>query len=71
MSSSLQLQKEALLDLVSQLTQLLLTLFLLYLDSKGRWGGGFGSELRTDLFGQKIGVVRAQKILSFPCSFLF
>jgi hypothetical protein len=38
MPSSLQLQKEALLDLSSQLTQLLLTLFLLYLDSKGRWG---------------------------------
>jgi hypothetical protein len=36
---SLQLQKEALLDLISQLTQFLLTLFLLYLDSKGRWGG--------------------------------
>jgi hypothetical protein len=70
MSSSLQLQKEALLDLVSQLTQFLLTLFLLYLDSKGKWGC-FGSELRTDLFGQKIGVVRAQKILSFPSSFLF
>jgi hypothetical protein len=33
--------------------------------------GGFGSELRTDLFGQKIGVVRAQKILNFPSSFLF
>jgi hypothetical protein len=70
MSSSLQLQKETLLDLVSQLTQFLLTLFLLYLDSKGRLGG-LGSELCTDLFGQKIGVVRAQKILSFPSSFLF
>jgi hypothetical protein len=69
MSSSLQLQKEALLDLVSQLTQFLLTLFLLYLDSKGQVG--FGCELRTNLFGQKIGVVRAQKILSFPSSFLF
>jgi hypothetical protein len=50
----LQLQKEALLDLVSQLIQFLLTLFLLYLDSKGRWGG-FGSELCTDLSRQKIG----------------
>jgi hypothetical protein len=38
MSFSLQLQKEVLLDLVSQLTLLLLTMFLLYLDSKGRWG---------------------------------
>jgi hypothetical protein len=26
--------------------------FLLYLDSKGRWGWGFG--LRTDSFGQKV-----------------
>jgi hypothetical protein len=39
MSSSLQLQKEVLLELFSQLTLLLLTRFLLYLDSKGRWGG--------------------------------
>ena len=48
MSSSLQLQKEALLDLVLHLTQSLLRPYFLYLDSKGR--GGFGSELRTDLF---------------------
>jgi hypothetical protein len=38
MSFSLQLQKEVLLDLFSQLTLLLSTRFLLYLDSKGRWG---------------------------------
>jgi hypothetical protein len=36
MSSSLQLQKEALLDLVLHLTQFLLRPSFLYLDSKGR-----------------------------------
>jgi hypothetical protein len=40
MSFSLQLQREALLDLFSHLTLLLLTMFLLHLDSKGRWGVG-------------------------------
>jgi hypothetical protein len=42
MSFSLQLQKEALFDFLPQLTLLLTTRFFLYLDSKGRWGGGFG-----------------------------
>jgi hypothetical protein len=39
MSSSLQLQKEVFLDLVSHFTQFSLTIFLLFLDSKGKWGG--------------------------------
>jgi hypothetical protein len=69
MSFSLQLQKEVLLDLFSQFTLLLLTMFLLYLDSKGRWGGCFG--LHTDSLRHKIGEMRAQKILSFPRSLFF
>jgi hypothetical protein len=36
MLSSLQLQKEVLLDLVLQLTYFMLRSFFLYLDSKGR-----------------------------------
>jgi hypothetical protein len=39
MSFSLQLQKEVLLKLFSRLTIPLTSKFLLYLDSKGRWGG--------------------------------
>jgi hypothetical protein len=42
MSFSLQLQKEVLLDLVSQFTLFLLTMFLLYLDSKGCGVGVLG-----------------------------
>jgi hypothetical protein len=49
MSFSLQLQKEVLFVFFPQLTLLLTTRFFLYLDSKGRWGWGFG--LRTDSFG--------------------
>jgi hypothetical protein len=56
MSFSLQLQKEVLLKLFSKLTIPLTSKFLLYLDSKGRWGWGFG--LRTDSFGQKVGEAR-------------
>jgi hypothetical protein len=48
----LQLQKEALLKSFSKLTIPLTSKFFLYLDSKGRWGWGFG--LRTDSFGQKV-----------------
>jgi hypothetical protein len=43
----LQLQKEVLLELFSQLTLLLLTRFLLYVDSKGKWGGCFGVTYRS------------------------
>jgi hypothetical protein len=43
----------------------------LILRFKGQKGGVLGSDLRTDLPGQKIGVVRAQKILCFPSSFFF
>jgi hypothetical protein len=39
-----------------KLTIPLTSKFFLYLDSKGRWGWGFG--LRTDSFGQKVGEVR-------------
>jgi hypothetical protein len=42
--------------IIFKLTLLLSTRFLSYLDSKGRWGGGFG--LRTDSFGQKVGEAR-------------
>ena len=42
MSSSLQLQKEALLKLNPQLRLSLLSKFFLYLYSKGRWGGVLG-----------------------------
>jgi hypothetical protein len=42
MSFSLQLQKEVLLKLFSNLTIPLTSKFLLYLDSKGRWGGVLG-----------------------------
>jgi hypothetical protein len=49
MSFSLQLQKEALLKLFSKFTIPSTSKFFLYLDSKGRWGWGFG--LRTDSFG--------------------
>jgi hypothetical protein len=56
MSFSLQLQKEALLDLFSQLTLLLRTRFFLYLDSKEGGGGCVG--LRTDSFRQKVGEAR-------------
>ena len=55
---SLQLQKEVLLKLFSKLTIPLTSKFLLYLDSKGRWGGGV-LGLRTDSFGQKVGEARA------------
>jgi hypothetical protein len=47
MSFSLQLQKEALLDLASQFTQLRLTLFSLYLDSKDRRGVWFRVTYRS------------------------
>jgi hypothetical protein len=56
MSSSLQLQKEVLFESFLKLTILLTSKFFLYLDSKGRWGWGFG--LRTDSFGQKVGEAR-------------
>jgi hypothetical protein len=56
MSFSLQLQKEALLKPFSKFTIPLTSKFFLYLDSKGRWGWGFG--LRTDSFGQKVGEAR-------------
>jgi hypothetical protein len=36
-----------------------LTIFLLYLDSKGMWGGFGFFGLRTDSFRQKIGTVKA------------
>jgi hypothetical protein len=39
-------------DFFPQLTLLLTSRFFLYLDSRGRWGWGFG--LRTDSFGQKV-----------------
>jgi hypothetical protein len=58
MSSSLQLQKEVLLDLVSQLTQFLLTTFLLYLDSKA--GGGVLGYVPISL-GRKRGSESAGK----------
>jgi hypothetical protein len=57
MSFSLQLQKEVLLKLFSKVTIPLTSKFFLYLDSKGRWGWGFG--LRTDSFGQKVGEARS------------
>jgi hypothetical protein len=56
MSFSLQLQKEALLKPFLKFTIPLTSKFFLYLDSKGRWGWGFG--LCTDSFGQKAGEVR-------------
>jgi hypothetical protein len=56
MSFSLQLEKEALLKLFSRLTIPSTFKFFLYLDSKGRWGWGFG--LRTDSFGKKVGETR-------------
>jgi hypothetical protein len=46
MSSSLQLQKEVLLDFVLKLTQFMLRPSFLYLDSKGR--GRVGAWLCTD-----------------------
>jgi hypothetical protein len=39
MSSSLQPQKEVLLESVSKLTLPSISKFFLYFDSKGRWGG--------------------------------
>jgi hypothetical protein len=52
----LQLQKEVLFESFSKLTITLTSKFFLYLDSKGRWGWGFG--LRTDSFRQKVGEAR-------------
>jgi hypothetical protein len=46
MSSSLQLQKEVLLDFVLKLTQFMLRLSFLYLDLKGR--ARVGAWLHTD-----------------------
>jgi hypothetical protein len=56
MSFSLQLQKEVLLESFSKLTIPLTSKFFLYLDSKDRWGWGFG--LRTNSFRQKVGEAR-------------
>jgi hypothetical protein len=53
----LQLQKEVLSKLKPQLILPLSSRSFLYLDSKGRWGWGFG--LRTGSFGQKVGEMRA------------
>jgi hypothetical protein len=57
MSFSLRLQKEVLFKSFPQLILSLTFKFFLYLNSKGRWGWGFG--LRTDSFGQKVGEARA------------
>jgi hypothetical protein len=46
MSFSLQLQKEVLFKLKSQLRLSLLSKFFLILYSKGRWGWGFGVMYR-------------------------
>jgi hypothetical protein len=56
MSFSLRLQKEVLFESFLNLTTPLVSKFSLYLNSKGRWGWGFG--LRIDSFGQKIGEAR-------------
>jgi hypothetical protein len=53
----LRLQKEVLFKSFLKLTSPLASKFFLYLNSKGRWGWGFG--LRTDSFGQKVGEARA------------
>jgi hypothetical protein len=57
MSFSLQLQKEVLFESFPKLTLPLTSKFFSYLNSKGRWGWGFG--LRTDSIGQKVGEARA------------
>jgi hypothetical protein len=54
MSSSLQLQKEVLFDLVLQLTHFMLRSFFLYLDSKGA-GGGVGHGYVPIPLGRKSG----------------
>jgi hypothetical protein len=53
----LRLQKEVPFKSFSQLILLLTSKSFLYLNSKGRWGWGFG--LRIDSFGQKVGEARA------------
>jgi hypothetical protein len=53
------------------LYSVLVNYLYLILRFKGQVGVFWGSDLRTDLPGQKIGVVRAQKILSFPSSLFF